>query len=172
VTWVASVQLGQMYCWTRFSPVYLSMPMQSPWNQSSQRSQAIMKRWLSGPRQMQYGPLSDSSSSSPPSSESSSAAALPATDAPSAPEDFLAAALPFLPPPAPLPPRLGALTGLAVPFFLPLGAAGFEGGGGGLAALLLLRVVGAISSSRFPSRPNWEMLPFLAGEDEVCDVWR
>ncbi len=121
-----------MYRCTRFSPVYLSIPMQSPWNQSSHLSHAIMNLWLSGPRQMQYGPLSDSlpSSLSPPSCSSSSSrsgtgpASEPAVDAGSF----------FLPPPPPglvrVPPgpaaapvlagRFGPLTVVAVPFFLGL----------------------------------------------------
>lgn len=104
--------------------MYLSMPMHSPWNQSSQRSQAIMKRWLSGPRQRQYGPLSDSPLDAPPASSA------PAPAPSSEPSGTVAGdvAVFFFDPPTPpappffLPPpgraRFGAFTMVAVPFFL------------------------------------------------------
>lgn len=133
---------------------------------------------------MQYGPLSDSSSSSPPSASSSSSSSAAFTEPSSAVAGlasfFLAAAaalLFLLPGPDLPPPRLGALTGFAVPFFLPLSevaaGAGFNGGaptgGGELAALLLLRPAGLISSSVWlPPNPVWERLPLLAGEEEFC----
>ena len=109
-----SVQFGQMYRCTRFSPVYLSMPMQSPWNQSSHWSQAIMNRWLSGPRQMQYGPLSDSSDSSPSPVSPAASASASALASALALFVFFDAALGFFAPPFP---RLDAFTMLAVPFF-------------------------------------------------------
>src|SRR4051812_46072491 len=104
------------------SPTSLVMFTHSPWNQSSHPSHWIIHRWSSGPRHTQYGPWSDSSDPESPSAASSSpsssgpAAVGDEAPAPGAAFFFLGADLVFLPPPAL--PFLGALTAVAVPFFL------------------------------------------------------
>lgn len=126
----------------RASPIALSTPTHSPWNQSSHTSHAIIHRWSSGPRHRQYGPWSDSS----PSPSSPLPAELDPAPPPRGAGDEVircaalleARAAVLLPPRAPLPAREAEpvlrlvvfFTSVAVPFFLEAreAAVGFAGG--------------------------------------------